>query len=953
MYSLGKNDKLWVKSLAVFLILLLGSGDIAYSLDVRSDQVSTTNLIPTERTGPIAFVEESQGGLTVKADRISIAGFLNSFKKRYEILYVALLMGEALAGQIEENDGVRGYVEEFLHKEAFESIDIEALKGDGDSYVAPYRIPETGQVIKLRFCIDPEMVDSSKPSVEIGNVIVVVEDYPGYDEDLWSGTFYFEDLKIDVTWDDLKEASHLGVFERIKAFVPTGEGLLDGETREELDEAAAGTGEDDRAGPAKKRAYLDRATIFQSAFLSLLYLFLSHPAETGLLYAWEYMVPAIIVSVVIHEFFHWLKIKTVKDKKNFYGKFHVGLSGLYFDLAADNDSEVDMIILSGMVASGTVSTIFSVLSLFGGNAFFIIMGIVNATFAFSGRDVDVLKRKADFAKAPVKILKKLKRAWSNVEGSKSLPSVVLLGGYFSSGKGVIARMLARYLRRNTDKDVYVVHGDNWLLSDRRRVRRIEEVYPYNAYELEKWKEMVKRASEGSPIFVPFYMSTFRMRLKASDKEFFIYQDKMVPFEEDGYKLLYADDLRQRPIKDFLPASKVKELIRRIEQVWADDHLQRRRILRHLKKRLNAKLGKYMINKNSELCLDYRTGDILERLPVKQNDILVMEFEQALMDDDVTELADVTAFVEASMIIRARYFLERRKKGLRYADLGPEETDAKFAELYTKETGLLPQKAKAGIVIENNQHLQDVVLEELNGSVNKKDRGVEKGEKERKRLRLYQKRDVSYNEIARASANKRNINDDFCRRRVAGFMRVLHAKALAAKKRNEKVIIGIDTSWIPDSQRPYLQGITSELKRLKKDDKYSNVEIVLENGVELAAEVEKKRDHLMSGGSPEGVSVPMSNVIFIGHWKVLGANEFKGFKHMGKRGDRGAFFVELALSRDFPHDGFVDLFPLLNVGINKAFTSDKRFYRVLLESEPFDLEEIERLYDIQLNVMTSA
>ena len=87
--------------------------------------------------------------------------------------------------------------------------------------------------------------------------------------------------------------------------------------------------------------------------------------------------------------------------------------------------------------------------------------------------------------------------------------------------------------------------------------------------------------------------------------------------------------------------------------------------------------------------------------------------------------------------------------------------------------------------------------------------------------------------------------------------------------------------------------------------------------------------------------------------MLGANEFKAFRRKDDNGGRSAFFVELALAKDFPHDGFVDLMPILNFAVTKGLKADKRFHRILLESGPFDLQDIKDFYDIQLDVMTSA
>ena len=102
--------------------------------------------------------------------------------------------------------------------------------------------------------------------------------------------------------------------------------------------------------------------------------------------------------------------------------------------------------------------------------------------------------------------------------------------------------------------------------------------------------------------------------------------------------------------------------------------------------------------------------------------------------------------------------------------------------------------------------------------------------------------------------------------------LMQLEALDTAKRNEKIVIGIDSSWIPREQR--LSVINGLLDSLEKISRKFNSRIVIKTGFVPSVLAKELWDHV---GEEEG-DAPLSNVIILGDKNVLDKAEFSRFKN---------------------------------------------------------------------------
>ncbi|MCK4852267.1 MAG: hypothetical protein KAS86_04050 [Candidatus Omnitrophica bacterium] len=183
------------------------------------------------------------------------------------------------------------------------------------------------------------------------------------------------------------------------------------------------------------------------------------------------------------------------------------------------------------------------------------------------------------------------------------------------------------------------------------------------------------------------------------------------------------------------------------------------------------------------------------------------------------------------------------------------------------------------------------------------------------------------------------------------------QAYEAKKRDENVIIGIDTSWIPATQIAAIQGLLSRLNNLSRGKGLGNITIKRSSGEALAGvlakEIGKKKTSL-------------SNVVILGDRKVLGSKAFDAFREPDAEKE-AAFFAEIALPEDFPENSYIRLLDMLTIALKLAFgepvspehpfmdivRGGRRTFRFIPRAEPFEFEELRNLYEIQRQAIAAA
>lgn len=1129
MFSRSITQKIWFKAIASFLVLLIASSDIsAFAASDIKGPYPKNDLNPTLRTSPIVKIFGAAGKNGFSADKKDTSGVLDLFRQDYNFIGVSCLVGQALKIGISEV-GLGEFISEHAPGQDLGAFDFQGAKRQGDSFLVSYRMEGEPVPLRVRYILLSEKEKGTYPeALVVGDVSIVIENVQR--KSVETGDAGAGTVAADVG----------GVIEKV-SMAPAGSGndvpLLT-EKPEWINEDGSGY---------SGKAFLDRQTIEKAVLFSLLYLILNFGVTECLVKVGTELLLAIVLSIAAHEASHLFQIVRVKAVRHVHFSPVFDKEGIYFKIATDSKAPVDKIILAGMIASGMISTVTAVIGFYYNCSFLVILSIVNAFFAFSAKDLDQLRRETDFKDAPAKIFKAVRKNLFDIFRNRSKPLIIMMGGYFASGKSVFAHKLRQVLMSRTGEDVYAIGGDNWLLPDDRRAARAEKIYPYNKYEMEKWKDMTNRAAEALPIYIPFYLTTFRNRLTLAGEELERFKGSGEVVRDDGYELINAEGLKERPVRDLLPPEYVREILEKVTRVWKEEPETAARITRRLNLILGRKLKKYLISSKSDVYIDYNTGDLLERLAFKKGDIVIMEFEQALKLREIRELAEVKVFVDASFLHRSEYFKDRRKRGQRYSDMSLHDAEQKFLSLRENEADIVGQKQYSDIVVSNDEYLEEVVMADIERQLDisrnyadrslkdvplpqkrkeeddaapmpfsKKERVMEyadgtfsaeegmadavspegnrngsvlsvagedlkggldgeeasmmafhdgpsrssvgtsarpvasiyvndnDGDGGRIGITVFEEKKISDPSFVKGNRDEAAlvdggeglsaaIEDDGETKMIvfsegsfqdaapdltdsavwepgetvqmedarddvptlpesvprkaperyqesipiaqntasleatgsvqggtrAGqdgeasgreekivkyFLDIVRMKAFAAGEKGERLFIGIDTSWIPEMQRPLMQRVVNAIVRAVKEGKLSNVTLVRENGPELAGEVARVM-------AVEGGKASPSNVVLLGAQKVL---KDPGFDYLREgEGQKGAFFAEVEVPDDFPETGYIGFLEMLTTAVKMAFGGNERIFRFVLKAEPMDFQALKETYDREYDFLVNA
>ncbi|MBN1406120.1 MAG: hypothetical protein JW946_06340 [Candidatus Omnitrophica bacterium] len=433
-------------------------------------------------------------------------------------------------------------------------------------------------------------------------------------------------------------------------------------------------------------------------------------------------IPLFFINLFLRQMCRYIALRL------FYGEnecqFRINKHLFAIKTNIDDDSELKKLIAGGMIGAGIFSSLMTFLSFIAPNPFFILLAITNSVVALTSGDIKLLLRSVKFKNSASKITRAIKAVSKNILRLPRRPIMLLIGGYFASGK----RTLAWHIK-NTNKELFgrrilIISGDNWLFPEDRRKK--SENYPHNKYEIERWKQMVKRAYKTECIYVPIYSQAFRTRLKIPPGKVKQLKKQLRMIHADaGYQLLSAGHFRGMPIRRFLNSSYHRMLNRVMKNCIEDnDKYAQLAVIAELTEMGNADLAEFMIDSENEIYIDAETGCILEKVNIKRDDIVIFEFEQALCFDDIRKKADVTIFVDADAAQREEYFLARRRIGDRYADLTDRDVEMKLEEFFEREANDIAfrkSKVLANILVKNNETLEKMIkvkreaLHIINGS----------------------------------------------------------------------------------------------------------------------------------------------------------------------------------------------------------------------------------------------
>ncbi len=191
------------------------------------------------------------------------------------------------------------------------------------------------------------------------------------------------------------------------------------------------------------------------------------------------------------------------------------------------------------------------------------------------------------------------------------------------------------------------------------------------------------------------------------------------------------------------------------------------------------------------------------------------------------------------------------------------------------------------------------------------------------------------------------------------------RAYEAKRRYKEgrikspdILIGSETSWIPERQLPYIQELLNELSRLSREKGIDNLIIRRGKGFHLASILEREAGER---------NIPDSNIIILGERTILDSGAFDVFRD-GIAPEKWAFFAGVELPENFPDNNYIRLLEMLTDALNmwsgmpqpedtsfmKIVQENKRIYRFIIPGpEPVDYDLLKEIYAGQLKLMKSA
>lgn len=193
-----------------------------------------------------------------------------------------------------------------------------------------------------------------------------------------------------------------------------------------------------------------------------------------------------------------------------------------------------------------------------------------------------------------------------------------------------------------------------------------------------------------------------------------------------------------------------------------------------------------------------------------------------------------------------------------------------------------------------------------------------------------------------------------------LMRAYEAKKLydEGKMESPDILIGAETSWIPEEQLQYIQELLVNLSRLSKEKGLDNLIIRRRKGTGLASILAKE-------AGERGIA--NSNIIILGEHRVLDDKSFDLFRE-GVDPEKWALFAGVELPENFPENNYIRLLEMITNALNlwsgKPQPEDtpfltivregRRIYKFIIpEVDPMDYNLLKEIYRGQLKYMRSV
>ena len=208
--------------------------------------------------------------------------------------------------------------------------------------------------------------------------------------------------------------------------------------------------------------------------------------------------------------------------------------------------------------------------------------------------------------------------------------------------------------------------------------------------------------------------------------------------------------------------------------------------------------------------------------------------------------------------------------------------------------------------------------------------------------------------------------------IDDLMANIITRARDAKKFDQKLIIGLETSWIPGYEKgePQYMAMNPLITELKKIEQkmarlgLDNVVVVNKSGVELADDLIARISH---------TNTPLSNIVVLASRGTIDLKEFDPFR--STKEEKGAFLASIDTSiisgycnkhPEAPEKLYIRITEMLNIALGlsagkeflnvpiiESYDADKRVLVFLPKIELLDFEERQKRYDLQRKAMASA
>lgn len=144
--------------------------------------------------------------------------------------------------------------------------------------------------------------------------------------------------------------------------------------------------------------------------------------------------------------------------------------------------------------------------------------------------------------------------------------------------------------------------------------------------------------------------------------------------------------------------------------------------------------------------------------------------------------------------------------------------------------------------------------------------------------------------------------------ACAFMKEIVMKAASG----EKLIIGVDTSWVPGLQEADIENLLTILSKIQKKKGFDNIIIKRGKGEALAGilDAEIKR-----------TGVPLANVVIIGSEPVIFSESFDRFRENAESG-KNAFFAGVSLPEDFKETSYTRMLEMITMALRLSSGSTK-------------------------------